>query len=42
MIGIILLLILVAIVSQGGRNVIGAVLSLIVGLTLLLASCGIG
>lgn len=41
MVGFLLLLILVAIVSQGGRNVIGAIISLIVGLTLMLASCGI-
>ena len=39
MIGFILVLILVAIVSQGGRN--RGNLSLVVGLTLTLVSCGI-
>ena len=42
MIGFILLLILVALVSQGGRNLISGLLSLILGLTLMVASCGMG
>ena len=41
MIGFVLVLILVAIVSQGGRNLIGGIISLVFGLTLILASCSI-
>ena len=41
MLGFILILILVAIVSQGGRNVLGGLVTLVGGVILLLASCAI-
>ena len=41
MLGFILLLILVAIVSKGGRNLIGALISLMFGVIFLMAGCAI-
>ena len=41
MVGFILILILAAIVSQGARNLIGGLITLMFGSILLLASCAI-